>query len=103
MLKKWIEDLQYDLEEEIKEFVGNNTLIGDPFLFFDQIIVIPFFEMVVLLGEGHANVQFECLGTGLELIPKAFLVVIDGESEVILVKNDDSKVFVTEKILDVTI
>jgi len=102
-LKKWIEDLQYDLEEEIKEFVGSNTLIGDPILFFDQIIVIPFFEMVVLLGEGHAKVHFECLGTGLELIPKAFLVIIDGEIEVILVKNEDSNVFVTEKILDVTI
>lgn len=87
-MNKWIEDLQYDLEEEIKEFVSNNTLIGEPFLFFDGIIVIPFFEMVVLLGEGHGNVQFECLGTGLELIPKAFLIVINGESEVILVKNE---------------
>lgn len=102
-MNKWIEDLQYDLEEEIKEFVGSNTLIGDPILFFDQIIVIPFFEMVVLLGEGHTKVQFDCIGSGLELIPKAFLVVIDGEIEVILVKNEDSKVFVTEKILDVTI
>ncbi|MET3194239.1 hypothetical protein [Bacillus sp. OAE603] len=102
-MKKWIEDLQYDLEEEIKEFVGSNTLIGDPILFFDQIIVIPVFEMVVLLGEGHAKAQFECLGTGLELIPKAFLVIIDGEIEVILLKNEDSNVFVTEKVLDVTI
>lgn len=103
MLKEWIEEFQYDLENEMKEFVGSNTLIGDPILFFDHIVVIPFFEMVVLLGEGHAKVNFECQGSGVELKPKAFLVLIDGKAEVVLVKNGDTKEFVTEKILDVTI
>jgi uncharacterized spore protein YtfJ len=102
-LKDWFEEFEIEITNDIKDLVSSNTLIGDPILLFEKIILVPFFEMIVLLGEGHSSFDFASLGTGVEIKPKAFLILMDGKSNVILVNNEEKKFVVTEKILDVTI
>lgn len=103
MLKEWFDELEVEISNEIKNLISSNTLIGDPILFFENIILVPFFEMILALGEAHSSYEFSSIGTGVEVIPKAFLVLKDGKSEVILVNNKNMNLVVTEKILDVTI
>ncbi len=103
MLNEWFKEFKVEISNELKDLVSNNTLIGDPVLFFENIILIPFFEMHVVLGEAHSSFEFASLGTGVEIIPKAFLVLKNGKSEVILINNKNLNLVVTEKILDVSI
>jgi len=101
-LKDGKDEFLYELSEEISELVSRNTLIGDPILFFENIILIPFFEMVAILGEGHTAVNLDYSGSGVAILPKAFLILKDGKSEVLLLNKKISTMGVTEKILDVT-
>ncbi|MFB7139672.1 spore germination protein GerW family protein [Gottfriedia sp. NPDC056225] len=101
-MKDWFEEFEVEISNEIKDLVSSNTLIGDPILYFDKIILIPFFEMIVVLGEAHSSFEFASVGTGVEVIPKAFLVIMDGKTDVILVNNKNMNLAVSEKILDVT-
>ncbi|QKE73231.1 hypothetical protein HPK19_10635 [Arthrobacter citreus] len=101
-MKDWFEEFEVEISNKIKDLVSSNTLIGDPILYFDKIILIPFFEMIVVLGEAHSSFEFASVGTGVEVIPKAFLVIMDGKTDVILVNNKNMNLAVSEKILDVT-
>ncbi|PEJ56233.1 MULTISPECIES: spore germination protein GerW family protein [unclassified Bacillus (in: firmicutes)] len=101
-MKDWFEEFEVEISNEIKDLVSSNTLIGDPILYFDKVILIPFFEMIVVLGEAHSSFEFASVGTGVEVIPKAFLVIMDGKTDVILVNNKNMNLAVSEKILDVT-
>lgn len=102
-LREMFDQLQYEFNSELEDLVSSNTLIGDPILFFENIIVVPFFELIVGLGEGHFSVDFDLVGSGVEVKPKAFLILKDGKTDVLLVNNEKNLSGITEKILDVSI
>lgn len=100
-MKERFKELHVELTDEIIGLIEENILIGDPILLHENIVFIPFFEMHLGIIEGQYS-NSEGVGTGLEISPKAILMLKDGKSEVFII-NKRSNIIVTEKILDVTI
>ncbi|GFI61270.1 hypothetical protein IMSAG049_00427 [Clostridiales bacterium] len=73
----------------LEEFITSKTVVGDP-IKVGEVTLLPLVDVSVGLGAGGANSESGGGGLGAKIVPSAVLAVVNGNVQLINIKNQDA-------------